>query len=581
MPEPDIRPDGGPPVGVSRTSTLETRTGSWRNQRPEYRDRVAPCNQRCPVGADMEGTLALLGDDRVSEARDLLVRENPMPAITGRVCHHPCEDSCNRRHLDEAVAVHAVERALGDDILEGPLPGPTARTRDEAVAVVGSGPAGLACAYHLARQGYGVTVFEAETEAGGMLRLGIPEYRLPRDVLDRQIRWICSHGIELRTGVRLGPDLRWEALSLYDAVFLATGAHRERRAGFEGEDHPDVRPGLGFLEEVNRGRPPSPGDRVAVVGGGNTAMDCARTALRLGAEPVVVYRRSREEMPAIRQEVEEAEREGVRFIFLAAPTCVASGDDGLQGLECTRMRLGEPDDSGRRRPIPVDDGRFTLLVDSVLTAIGEEPDLDILPDGLGDEGDVLTVGELGETGEVSIFAGGDLTDAPRTVADALGAGKRAAVGIDRHLRRRAGEAPPPTPTDRLRWGPEGTISMTAWRGDDPVRRADPVNEVAGIDRINLNHFRRAPRNPDRYRLGPAVRASFGEVNRGVSADSARAEARRCFNCGVCNDCELCLIFCPDLAISRRPDGGFEVDGEYCKGCGICAAECPRGSITMT
>jgi NADPH-dependent glutamate synthase beta subunit-like oxidoreductase len=308
---------GAPRISVSSTSTLDNRTGSWKYIRPMYRDGVAPCNQACPAGVDVEGYLNLLRQDRIDEALDLLLRENPMPAVTGRVCHHPCEIGCNRQHFDEAVAVHSIERAMGDEILSRSHPGAPARSRDERIAIVGAGPAGLAAAYHLARLGYAVTVYDEADEAGGMLRQGIPAYRLPREVLDRQIERYEAMGIELRTGVRLeGPGARDE-LSGYDAVFLATGAHRGRPLGVPGEDGPGVIPGLEFLKAVNRGERPDLGHRVAVIGGGNTAMDCARTALRLGSEPFVVYRRTRDEMPAIPQEVEEAMAEGIEFVFLA------------------------------------------------------------------------------------------------------------------------------------------------------------------------------------------------------------------------------------------------------------------------
>ncbi len=326
MPEPHI--------SVSSTSTSVNRTGSWKYIRPQHSDGVAPCNARCPTGVDVEGYMNLLRQDRVPEAIDLLLRENPMPAITGRVCHHPCESGCNRAHLDEAVGVHLVERELGDRILSGRIP-KLSQTRDERIAVIGSGPAGLACAWHLARLGYGVTVLEAAAEAGGMLRQGIPAYRLPRLVLDCQIEWFRQAGIDIRCGIDVHGAQRDALLAAYDAVFVATGAHRSRPLGLAGEAAPNVIAGLDFLQAVNRGERTFIGRNVVVIGGGNTAMDCARTALRLGASPVVVYRRTRAEMPAIAAEVEEAVREGVQFELLAAPRALHAHDGRLIGRPAT------------------------------------------------------------------------------------------------------------------------------------------------------------------------------------------------------------------------------------------------------
>lgn len=570
-------PFGAPLISISSTSTLDNQTGSWKYIRPMYRDAVAPCNQACPAGVDVQGYLNLLRQDRLDEALDLLTREHPMPAITGRVCHHPCEIGCNRRGFDAAVAVHAIERAAGDEVLERPHPAPPERRRPEEVAVVGAGPAGLSAAYHLARLGYGVTIYDEAAEAGGMLRQGIPAYRLPRAVLDRQLERYEAMGIEFRTGVRLEGDLARQELADYDAVCLATGAHGDRPLEVPGGEGPGVIPGLEFLKTVNRGERPDIGHQVAVIGGGNTAMDCARTALRLGSKPVVVYRRSREQMPAIDQEVEEAMAEGIEFVFLAAPESFRHRDGRLVGMHVTRMELGEPDGSGRRRPVPVADGGFGIEVDTVLVAIGEETELDALPADLAADGGAITVDALGSTTAPRFFAGGDVAGEERTVADALGSGKRAAIGIDLYLRGLAGDVEVGPDVDGLRWA-GGGMSMSRYRGDDPVRRTNPTDEVIDIGALQLAHFRRAERAEDRTRVG---RTDFGEVNLGLDLVEAVAEAKRCFNCAVCNDCEICLIFCPDNAIRRDPGGGFEVDLDYCKGCGLCAEECPRGAIVMT
>ena len=608
MSDPALRADlahGVPPVAVSSTSTRMNLTGSWKYIRPVYRDHVAPCNQGCPVGIDIEGALNLVREGKVEEARDLVLRENPLPAVTGRVCYHPCEGACHRAGFDEAVAIHAVERMLGDLALEAPLPEPAPRTRRGDVAVVGSGPAGLACAYHLVRLGYGVTVYEADPEPGGILRYGIPEYRLPKRVLAGEVARLSALGVDFRCGVRIGTDLTAGELDRHAAVFVATGAHRPRRLGIAGEDAPGVRDGLAFLREVNAGGRPELGRRVIVVGGGNTAMDCARTAVRLGADVTVLYRRGRAEMPARPDEVEDALHEGVRLVLLSAPVDVRTalappgrepleslksmfeGADALRlearvvGLTCVRMALGAPDDSGRRRPEPVPGSEAFVPADTVLTALGEDAELDFLPDDVKPGSNSIPVNPLAGTSRAAWFAGGDIIEQPHTVAFAIGSGKRAALGIDRYLRMREGEIGDGTDLGALRYGPAGNLSATRWTGDDPVRRTSEINEVVAFGQLNLAHFTHAPRRADRMAEPGERRHAFVESNRGLASDDARAEAVRCLNCGVCNSCELCLIFCPDVAIARGAGGGFEIAYEYCKGCGVCAAECPRGAITMT
>lgn len=593
---------GVPPVSVSQTSTRVNKTGSWKYIRPVYRDRVAPCNQGCPVGIDIEGYMNLLREGRTDEARDLVLRENPLPATTGRVCYHPCESTCNRASFDQPVAIHAIERMLGDLALGLPVPPPLVK-RAESVGIIGSGPAGLACAYHLARLGYAVTVYESESEPGGVLRWGIPEYRLPKAILAAEVGRIRGLGVQFVTNTRVGSDITFESLGKHAAVFAATGVHRSRGLGIPGESLPGVWSGLDLLHAVNAGERPVLGQRVVVIGGGNTAMDCARTALRLGSEVTILYRRGRHEMPANHEEVEAALHEGARLGLLTSPVAVEGEAPGpatdplraieetfgqfdrageelrVSAVQCVRMELGEPDESGRRRPQVVAGSEYRVVCDSVITALGEEADLDYLPREL--RGNTLRVTPLGATSRTALFAGGDLIEEPHTVAYALGSGKRAAIGIDHYLRMQAGEDTDAVEMGELRLGPDGNVSMTRWLENDPVLRVNPANEVVRPADINTAQFGHARRAEDSLRPSWEARHDFGEANLGLLTEDAIAEAKRCFNCAVCNSCEVCLIFCPDVSISRRDDGRFDIAYDYCKGCGLCAAECPRGAITMT
>ncbi len=560
-----------PPMPASVATTLYNRTGSWRYIRPVYRERTPPCNEACPAGEDIVAYLGLVADGRFAEAWEVLRRENPLPGVCGRVCPHPCETQCNRERLGGAIAIHHVERFLSDWAAEAGLTPPVQKpTRKERIAVVGSGPAGLSCAYHLARKGYPVTIFEAESLPGGLLRTGIPAYRLPREVLDREISAIEAQGVEIRTGMRLGKNLSWDDLSGYAAVFLALGQPLSRKLDIPGEEAQGVLHGLTFLRRLNLGELVEIGRRVAVVGGGNTAMDAARAARRLGAEVTILYRRSRAEMPAIAEEVQEAEEEEVLFHFLAAPVEVLTQDGRVCGLRCIRMRLGEPDASGRRRPEPVPGSEFTLEVDTVIPALGQEADFSSLPEDVRRERGAIAIAPTGATTRSGVYAGGDAATGFGTVTAAIGSGKRAAIAIDLALR---GEPVPDFPPlhHNMRVEPR------------------PVSpEVVAFEELNPAYLRPIPRPADRLRPPQERLGDFDEVNPGLDRETVIAEGQRCFSCGTCNRCDNCLIFCPDVSIRRRGDWTktypvypyFEVDYDYCKGCGICASECPRRAITM-
>jgi len=536
------------PLAVSFDSMRWNKTGSWRNVTPVYQDKVPPCHLACPAGEKVQAFLALASQERYAEALAIIREDNPLPGVCGRVCFHPCEDACNRRGYDEPLAIHAMERFIADNA-DSPLPLPLkAKEKGERVAIVGSGPAGLSAAYHLALQGYPVTIFEALSEPGGMLRVGIPTYRLPRAVLDREIAAIQALGVQIRLNTRLGQDLTWEELGVFDAVFLATGAHRERKLGIPGEEASGVISGLEFLRDVNQGKEVVIGGKVAVIGGGNTAIDAARTALRLGAHPVVIYRRSRLEMPAIPSEVSAAKREGVETLYLAAPVRIITERGRVKGLECQRMRLGEPDSSGRRAPEPIPGSAFTLEVDAVILAIGEAPDLSYLPEGVAvRDGLILTDGS-GATTRSGLFAGGDAATGKGTVVEAIASGKQAARAINAYLRGEKGK---------------GRETLTA----------------IGPEALNWDYFEKKGR-VDLPELPPEERVlGFREVNLHLSKEEALMEFRRCLSCGVCNRCDNCWKFCPDLCIIRGVDG-YRIDYDYCKGCGICYVECPRGAMSL-
>ncbi|MGO9964424.1 MAG: NAD(P)-binding protein [Acidimicrobiales bacterium] len=526
-------------------TSLANKTGSWRVDRPVYLDRMPPCNDGCPAGENIQGWLYYVEEGDYEQAWRHLVEDNPMPAIMGRVCYHPCETACNRAKLDEAVGINAVERFLGDQAIEhGWSLGFVAPPSGKKVLIIGSGPAGLSAAYHLRRLGHAVTIYEAGWALGGMMRFGIPKYRLPRAVLDAEIERICALGVEVELGHRVEDVPEEMRVGGFDAVFIAVGAQLGKRAYLPAGDSAHVIDAVSLLHSMEGLEPPSLGRRVAIYGGGDTAMDAARTAKRLGAtDAVVVYRRTREKMPAHDIEVEEAVEEGVLMKWLSTITDV-DFDKGRIVIE--KMAL---DETGFPQPT----GEFEELdADCVVLALGQDSDLSLLasmPEVVVADGSVQVGPDL-MTARPGVFAGGDVLPVDRTVTTAVGNGKKAARAID------------------------------AWLRGETVK-TPPRHELAGFELLNTWYYADAPRT-ERARLEVARRTStFDEIVQGLDETNALFEARRCMSCGNCFECDNCFGVCPDNAVVKLGFGSrYRFEYDYCKGCGMCVSECPCGAIVM-
>jgi 2-oxoacid:acceptor oxidoreductase delta subunit (pyruvate/2-ketoisovalerate family) len=530
-------------ITLDSGTSVANLTGSWRTMRPVYVDRLPPCNNACPAGENIQGWLYHAESGDYETAWRILTVDNPLPAVMGRVCYHPCENACNRAKLDEAVGINSVERFLGDlAIRNGWRFAPPQTESGKRVLVVGAGPSGLSAAYHLCRMGHAVEVYEAGPFAGGMMRFGIPKYRLPRDMLDAEIKRISDMGVVIKLNSKVDRIVESMETGRFDASFLAVGAHIGKRAYIPAGSAAKILDAVSLLRSMEGEDKPMLGRRVVVYGGGNTAIDAARTAKRLGAaEAIIVYRRTRAQMPAHDFEVEEALQEGVMMKWLST---IKRMDDAVLTVE--RMQL---DEKGFPQPTGVFE---TLEADSLVLALGQDVDLSLLDGiaGLEIKDGVVQVGSNMMTGYAGIFAGGDMVPSDRTVTLAVGHGKKAARHIDTWL--------------------HGTKYAPGQK-----------HELASVDKLNSWYYADAPKTV-RPMLEIARRQdTFEEVQGGLDETNALYEARRCLSCGNCFECDNCYGVCPDNAVIKLGAGRrFRFNYDYCKGCGICAQECPCGAIAM-
>lgn len=531
-------------TGLPNLLTTTGRVAPVRSRRPIYLDMLPPCNAGCPAGENIQEWLRLIKAGQHEAAWRQLTADNPFPAIHGRVCYHPCETACNRKDLDAAVSIHSVERYLGDLALERGWRFETpSRDSGRRVLIIGAGPSGLSAAYHLRRLGHEVEIHDSADAPGGMMRYGIPEYRLPRDVLDAEVARITDMGVVIRNNTPVTDLLATQVAGRFDAVFVAIGAHLSKRVDIPSADATRMVDAVSFLRDVAKGERPVIGRRVAVYGGGNTAMDAARVARRLGAEEsVIVYRRTVEQMPAHTEERESAEQEGVRMNWLR--TITEMGEEDLT------VEIMELDEEGRAHGT----GRFEkLAADTVILAVGQEADtgfLHAIPGMIFDRDVVRVDPDTLMTNVPGIFAGGDMVPSERTVTVGVGHGKKAARCIDK------------------------------WLNLDVTPR-DPKHPLVHLDQMNLWYFGGHTRRVQAEQAPETRVSDFGEIVAGLSPKEAEFEARRCLSCGNCFECDGCYGACPeDAVIKLGPGNRYRFDYERCTGCATCYEQCPVHAIEM-
>lgn len=521
-------------------------TGSIRKSKPEYVDFFPPCNNACPAGENIQAWLSLAQEGKIEDAWRKLTEQNPMAAIHGRVCYHPCENSCNRKDLDSSVSIHAVERFLGDEALKNNWQFyPPKTLTGKKIMIVGAGPSGLSAAYHLRKLGHEVTIFEAGPVAGGMMNFGIPAYRMPRNILQAEIKRIENFGVKIVLNYKVQDILKEKENGGFDAVFVAIGAHLGKKVNIPAQEASKILDAVSFLKEADENSENKPllGRRVAIYGGGNTAMDAARTAKRLGAdEAMIIYRRDREHMPAHEFEADEALSEGVKIHWLST----------IKNMETSSITV-EKMQVINGKAVPT--GEYeTLEADSLILALGQEADTDFLKHIEGitfkEDGTTVEVNPSMMTGYPGIFAGGDMVPSERTVTIATGHGKKAARNIDAWLRNSTYEKPANNPLVTIE-------KLQIWFKTNAEAKAQQHLEIE-----------------------KAVE-TFDEIVAGYTTEEAVYEAQRCLSCGNCFECDSCYGACPEGAISKNGKGeGYTINYDLCTGCGVCAEQCPCHALDM-
>lgn len=541
------------PQTIWTTGTTEViKTGTWRASLPHYIKAPSPCHQACPVNGDIAEWIGLAHARDFRGAWNVLVRHNPFPAIAGRICHHPCETACNRGAYDDPLAICKLERMVGDMALQNgwTFARPEVELEQHA-AIVGGGPSGLSAAYQLRRRGWQVTIYEAQPRLGGLMRYGIPSYRLGRAVLDAEIERIVELGVDVRRGYAMDCAADYDRLRAgHDALYLAIGAGRAKRLPQLPEAAPWLMNGCDYLAQSTAGTLPSLGRRLVVIGGGSAAMDVARSARRAGHEVTILALEQAQQMPAQPGEVIEAVEEGITLVDGAMLSTVAIGENGTLALNCVGVRFASGAVRGQFSVAPVSGSEFVIAADAVVPAIGQDPELHALASRMSNRGGLLEVDGWQATGVDGVWAGGDVASMARFITEAVGMGQRAATDIDRML-----------------------------RGADPASDSELPAPV-GLASIATFYHPHQPRAGEARRSVGERLASGVEVQLPLHLEEALAEAARCFSCGTCIDCDNCFHYCPDLAIERVDGGGYAVLTDYCKGCGICVKECPTGSMVM-
>jgi NADPH-dependent glutamate synthase beta subunit-like oxidoreductase/Pyruvate/2-oxoacid:ferredoxin oxidoreductase delta subunit len=561
----------------SSVSTAINKTGLWRYVRPRFDEKTSPCSAACPLGEDIARIEMLVSQKAFLEAWETIIKENPFPATCGRVCFHHCEGACNRSQFDDPVAIHHLERFLGDTAIYA-QPAPKIKTlpdNGKKVAIAGGGPAGLAAAYFLACLGYCCDVFEAQPEAGGILRWAIPRYRLPQDILQEEIKRLESLAITIHRRTPVSPEMLEAFKSRYDALFCGWGYGRAIDLKIEGAQK--AIDGLQFLYQIRAEDVlllNAKGTAV-IIGGGNTAIDVARTLVRMGIEPTIVYRRRREDMPAFDPEVQMALNEGVKLKTLLSPVGIQdAGGPTPYLITLQKMKVSATQVNGRVRVVPDGDKTEALRVDYIFTAIGAEtaePWQDT-PDGQNLSANLSHCRFV--HADVPTAYGGDLTNRVQSVADAIASGKQAAIALDTYFK--AGWTAINQAVSDCQVGPGPAISMAIYLGET---RKNRKSHVVTYSEIKTDYFRNAPQTiAPLLAAGDRIR-SFAPVESTFSKRAAVEESRRCFNCGICNDCDNCRLYCPDMSVILD-DTGRRIDLDYCKGCGLCVAECPRNAMAL-